>query len=184
MNFQEEAMKNETLLPVGVRRDGSYYTRVLWADVTENDTTFWVNNLINDDLERNGGTWGANSETTANCVLDFFGETQKVKKISVYKNVGITISILEELAKYITVYSSVTDEPLKLRRKEDRIDDVEWTEVCRFDIVMEEGWQSIVLPEAVEAKYIRVELKENFCRHDESFIPWIETSEIKLYPEG
>ena len=107
-----------------------------------------------------------------------------MKKISVYKNVGITISILEELAKYITVYSSVTDEPLKLRRKEDRIDDVEWTEVCRFDIVMEEGWQSIVLPEAVEAKYIRVELKENFCRHDESFIPWIETSEIKLYPEG
>lgn len=117
MNFQEEAMKNETLLPVGVRRDGSYYTRVLWADVTENDPTFWVNNLINDDLERNGGTWGANSETTANCVLDFFGETQKVKKISVYKNVGITISILEELAKYITVYSSVTDEPLKLRRQ-------------------------------------------------------------------
>lgn len=45
-------MKNKELLPVGIRRDGSYYTRILWADVTENDPTFWVNNLINDDLAR------------------------------------------------------------------------------------------------------------------------------------
>ena len=43
---------SKELFPIGVRRDGSYYTRVLWADVTENDPTFWVNNLINDDLER------------------------------------------------------------------------------------------------------------------------------------
>ena len=50
-------MKNKELLPVGIRRDGSYYTRILWADVTENDPTFWVNNLINDDLARIGGTW-------------------------------------------------------------------------------------------------------------------------------
>ena len=113
---------SKELFPIGVRRDGSYYTRVLWADVTENDPTFWVNNLINDDLERNGGTWGANSETTANAVLDFFGETQTISKISIYKNVGITISVLEELAKNINIYVSTTDEPLKLRRKEDKID--------------------------------------------------------------
>lgn len=99
-------MKNKELLPVGIRRDGSYYTRILWADVTENDPTFWVNNLINDDLARNGGTWGANSESTANCVLDFFGETQLVKRIAIYKNVGITISVLEELAKYINIYAT------------------------------------------------------------------------------
>ena len=94
-------MINNALLPVGVRKDGSYYTRVLWADVTENDPTFWVNNLINDDLERNGGTWGANSETTANAVLDFFGETQTIGKISIYKNVGITISILQNISIFM-----------------------------------------------------------------------------------
>ena len=172
---------NKELLPVGVRRDGSFYTRVLWADVTENDPTFWVNNLINDDLERNGGTWGANSETTANAVLDFFGETQTIRKISIFKNVGITISILEELAKNINIYVSTTDEPLRLRRKEDKIDDVAWTKICTFDITMEEAWQHIELETPVEAKYVRVELVENFCPKDENFIPWIETSEIKLY---
>lgn len=47
--------------PLGVRRDGSYYTRIEWASHTESDPTFWVVNLIRDDLERNGGTWGANT---------------------------------------------------------------------------------------------------------------------------
>lgn len=175
-------MGNSNLLPIGVRRDGSYYTRILWADVTENDPTFWVNNLINDDLERNGGTWGANSETTANAVLDFFGETQPIGRIGIYKNVGITISVLEELARYIDIYVCTDDSPLRLRRKEDKIDDVEWRKIAHFDIVMEEGWQTVVLPEPVKAKYLRVKLRENFCKRDASFIPWIETSEIKLYP--
>ena len=88
--------------------------------------------MIWKDLERNGGTWGANSETTANAVLDFFGETQTIGKISIYKNVGITISILEELAKYINIYVSTTDEPLKLRRKEDKIDDIAWKKNLPF----------------------------------------------------
>ena len=176
-------MKNKELLPVGIRRDGSYYTRILWADVTENDPTFWVNNLINDDLARNGGTWGSNSESTANCVLDFFGETQLVKRIAIYKNVGITISVLEELAKYINIYATAGDEPLKLRRKEDKIDDVKWDQIAHFEIIKNEGWQEIVLDRPVTAKFIRVELVENFCKKDDSFIPWIETSEIKLYPE-
>ena len=38
--------------PLGVRRDGSYYTRIEWASHTESDPTFWVVNLIRDDLER------------------------------------------------------------------------------------------------------------------------------------
>ena len=99
----------------GVRRDGSYYTRVDFATVTESDPTFWVNNIIDDDLERCGGTWGANSETTADVVLSFFGEMQTVSKIMLYKNVGLDISILEELAKHVNIYISDTDEPKKLR---------------------------------------------------------------------
>ena len=173
---------NNEMLPIGVRRDGSFYTRVLWADVTENDPTFWVNNLINDDLERNGGTWGANSETTANAVLDFFGEAQTVSRVSIFKNVGITISVLEELAKQINIYVSCDDDVLKLRRKEDSIDSVKWVKVGTMDTVMEEGWQDIVLSAPFTAKYVRVELVDNFCKRDDSFIPWIETSEIKLYP--
>ena len=38
--------------PLGVRRDGSYYTRIEWANMTESDPTFCVNNLIDDDTER------------------------------------------------------------------------------------------------------------------------------------
>ena len=172
----------KTLLPVGVRRDGSYYTRILWTDTTEKDPTFWVNNLINDDLAREGGTWGANTESTANVVLDFFGETQEIAKIAFYKNVGLNISILEELAKYVRIYVSETDEPLKLRRQEDKIDSVAWTQVASMDTIMEEGWQEIVLAAPVKAKFVRIELDDNFCKRDETFIPWIETSEVKFYP--
>ena len=50
--------------PLGIRRDGSYYTRIEWASHTESDPTFWVVNLIRDDTLRNGGTWGANYSDT------------------------------------------------------------------------------------------------------------------------
>ena len=165
----------------GVRRDGSYYTRVDFATVTESDPTFWVNNIIDDDLERCGGTWGANSETTADVVLSFFGEMQTVSKIKLYKNVGLDISILEELAKHVNIYISDTDEPKKLRRKDDDINSVEWKKVASVDIIKKEGWQEIVLSEPVCAKYVRVELVDNFCERDENFIPWIEMSEVKIY---
>ena len=59
--------------PLGVRRDGSYYTRIEWTTHTESDPTFWVCNLIRDDIERNGGTWGTNTRGPANVVLSFFG---------------------------------------------------------------------------------------------------------------
>ena len=102
--------------PLGVRRDGSYYTRIEWASHTESDPTFWVANLIRDDTERNGGTWGANTRGPANVVLSFFGEEQTVSRIRIFRNVGLDISILEELCKTMDIYYSDTDEPRKLRR--------------------------------------------------------------------
>ncbi len=177
-------MSQNEVLPIGVRRDGSFYTRVLWTDKTESDPTFWVNNLINDDLERNGGTWGANSDTVANVVLDFFGETQMIEKIALYKNVGITISVLEELAKTVRFYVATEDSPLSLRTKEDAIDSVKWQYIGKMDTVMEEGWQEFVLPAPVTAKYLRVELVDNFCKRDENFIPWIEMNELKVFPKN
>lgn len=176
---------SDAMLPVGVRRDGSYYTRIEWASTTESDPTFWVCNLIRDDLERNGGTFGANSDTKVDVVLSFFGERQKIGKIRIYKNVGITISILEELAKVINIYVSDTDEPRSLRRKEDTISSVPWTLVKKVEIVKAEGWQEVVLDSPVDAKFVRFELVDNFCRecNIDPFIPWIETSEIKIYPK-
>ena len=165
----------------GVRRDGSYYTRVDFATVTESDPTFWVNNIIDDDLERCGGTWGANSDTTADAVLSFFGELQTVSKIMLYKNVGLEISVLEELAKHVNIYVNDTDAPRALKRKDDDINSVEWKKVASVDIIKEEGWQEVSLSEPVNAKYVRIELVDNFCKRDESFIPWIEISEVKIY---
>ncbi|MDO4586756.1 MAG: hypothetical protein Q4C95_05590 [Planctomycetia bacterium] len=176
---------NNDLLPVGVRRDGSYYTRIEWTNKTEADPTFWVCNLIRDDLERNGGTWGANTESRADVVLSFFGEIQEIGKIRIFRNVGITISILEELAKVINIYVSETDEPRKLRRQEDSIDSVAWTLIKSQLMEKAEGWQEIVLDKPVRAKFVRFELVDNFC-HDfniDPFIPWVETSEIKIYPQ-
>ena len=67
--------------PLGVRRDGSYYTRIEWASHTESDPTFWVVNLIRDDTERNGGSWGAITMGPAHVVLSFFGEEQVVSRV-------------------------------------------------------------------------------------------------------
>lgn len=170
------------LLPVGVRRDGSYYTRIEWANVTEKDPRFWVCNMISDDHERNGGTYGANTETTADVILSFWGETQKIGKIRIYKNVGITISVVEELARYINIFVSTSDKPAAIRTEDDDIESADWTLVKRVEIVKEFGWQDVVLDTPVDAKYVRVQLEDNFCKRDETFIPWCETSEVKFYP--
>lgn len=106
--------------PLGVRRDGSYYTRIEWASHTESDPTFWVVNLIRDDLERNGGTWGANTPGPATVVLSFFGETQKISKIRVFRNVGLDISVLEELAKAIDSISATPTSPESFGEKKIR----------------------------------------------------------------
>lgn len=170
----------ETPFPVGLRRDGSYYTRIEWASHTETDPTFWVVNLIRDDIERNGGTWGANTMGPAHVVLSFFGEKQQVSKVKIYRNVGLDISMIEELAKTIDIYYSNTDEPRMLRRAENKIDDVKWEFIERINIKKAEGWQEIHLSKPIVAKYIRLDLVENFGTPPE--IPWTEISEVKLYP--
>ncbi len=166
--------------PLGVRRDGSYYTRIEWVSHTESDPMLWVNNVIDDDTQRNGGTWGANTMGPAHLILSFFGEEQPVSRIRVFRNVGVSHSVLEELCKTMDVYYSNTDEPRKLRTKDDQIDSVNWNFVMRIQLEKAEGWQEIPLPAPIHAKYIRIDLVENHGTPPE--IPWTETSEIKLYP--
>lgn len=175
-----EKAENGQAWPLGLRRDGSYYTRIEWASHTESDPTFWVVNLIRDDTERNGGTWGAHTMGPAHVVLSFFGEEQSVGRVRIFGNVGLDISILEELAKTIDIYCSDTDEPRRLRRQEDSINDVPWTFVARMHMKKQEGWQELVLSQPVKARYLRFDLVENFGTPPE--IPWTETSEIKIYP--
>ena len=162
----------------GGRRDGSYYTRVEWANHTQPDPMLWVCNLINDDQERNGGTFGANSYGPVDVVLSFFGETQKVGKIRFYRNVGATVSILEELAKLINVYVSETDEPRTLRTKDDQVNSVPWKLIASVPIEKSEGWTEVILGEPVTAKYVRLELTEN----QGTELEWTEINECKLYP--
>ena len=166
------------MYPLGVRTDGSYYTRIEWASHTESDPMLWVLNAIDDDTERNGGTWGANTFGPANVVLSFFGEEQTVSKIRIFRNVGITASVLEELARQINVYVSDTDEPRSLRTKEDKIDDVPWTLVKEVPIEKAEGWVDVTLDKPVAARYVRFELVGN--RSD--VIDWTEISELKIVP--
>ena len=174
-------MAKQEMLPLGVRRDGSYYTRICWASVTEADPRLWVLNLIDDDLARDGGTYGANTESTADVVLDYFGETQLVKSIRFYKNVGVAISVIEELARHIHVYSCTEDTPMKLRTAEDDISCVNWIHRGTLKTVKQEGWQELQFEEPFDAKYIRLQLEDNFCVRDESFIPWAECNEVKIY---
>lgn len=173
-------MKNLEMYPLGVRRDGSYYTRIDWASTTESDPRLWVLNIIDDDIKRDGGTWGANDENSADVVLDFFGEVQKVSKVRIYKNVGIEISVLEELAREINVYSCNDDSGYNLRTAEDKIDSANWQLRGTIHVVKEEGWQELIFEEPFDAKFIRIETKGNFC-DKENFIPWIEFSEVKIY---
>ena len=166
------------MYPLGVRTDCSYYTRIEWASHTESDPMLWVLNAIDDDTERNGGTWGANTFGPANVVLSFFGEEQTVSKIRIFRNGGITASVLEELARQINVYVSDTDEPRSLRTKEDKIDDVPWTLVKEVPIEKAEGWVDVTLDKPVAARYVRFELVGN--RSD--VIDWTEISELKIFP--
>ena len=165
------------MLPVGIRRDGSYYTQIEWASHTEKDPLLWVCNIIRDDNERNGGTWGANTFGPAELVLSFFGETQKVGKIRFYRNVGVTISVLEELAKKVDIWYCKDDDAAKLRSLDDKIDSVHWEFLQRVDIEKAEGWQEVVF-EPVEAKYMRFTLVEN----DTDELEWVEMNQIKIYP--
>lgn len=164
---------------IGIRRDGSYYTRLEWANPTSDDPMYWAENLIDDDTQRNGGTWAANTHGPANAVLSFFGETQTISKIRIFHNVGLTISILEELASKINIYVSDTDECRCLKSKEDDINEVQWNLVKECTMKKEEGWQEFEI-EPTSAKYVRIELEKNF--NPPEYINYVETNEIKLYP--
>ncbi len=164
----------------GIRRDGSYYTRIHWASTTESNPLYWVCNLIDDDIERHGGTWGANTMGPANCVLDFFGETQEIGRIRMFHNVGEYESILEELASEINFYVSDDDACRRLGDEKADLNQVKWTHILKCAMEKKEYWADFKLDKPVKAKYIRIELVRNHGTPPD--LPWTETSELKIYP--
>ena len=91
------------------------------------------------------------------------------------------ISVPEELARHLNIYVSDSDLPKKIRRKDDDIESADWKLVKSVDLKKEFGWEDIVLDSPVIAKFVRFEFIDNFCDKD-NFIPWVETSEIKIFP--
>jgi len=170
---------DKELFPLGMRRDGSYYMRIEWCSHTVTDPLIWVNNLIDDDTERNGGTWGANTMGPANVILSFFGEEQEISKVRIFHNVGVPHSILEELASIVNIYVSSKDSVRHMRSSSSVVDENEWQQVLSCSMEMREGWSEFVLPEKVKAKYVRMELVRNFGTPVDC--PWTETSELKIY---
>lgn len=164
----------------GIRRDGSYYTRIHWASTTEPNPLYWVCNLIDDDIERHGGTWGANTMGPANAVLDFFGETQEIGRVRIFHNVGEPQSILEELASNINIYVSDDDRCRRLGDEKADVNQVKWTKILAAKMDKKEYWAEFTLDKPVKAKYVRIELVKNHGTPPD--LPWTETSELKLYP--
>lgn len=167
------------LFPLGVRRDGSYYTRIEWCSHTVTDPLIWVNNLIDDDTERNGGTWGANTMGPANVILSFFGEEQVVSKVRIFHNVGVPHSILEELASVVNIYVSSSEAVRQMRSADCAVNEDDWHQVLCCKMEMRGGWSEFELLKRVKAKYVRMELVRNFGTPADC--PWTETSELKIY---
>ena len=137
------------MYPLGIRRDGSYYTRIEWASHTESNPLFWVLNIIDDDIERSGGTYGANTMGPVNVVLSFFGELQTVGSVRFFTNVGLPISILEELASEINIYICNDESPRGLKSDTDDIESVDWEKIMDCRIKKEESWQAFEFKKAV-----------------------------------
>ena len=168
----------QELYPLGVKRDGSYYMNILWASHTETNPCFWVCNVLTDDLGINGGTYACHTWGPANLVLGFFGEEQTIGRISIYKNVGESISKPDEIASSVDIFICDTDEPAKkLRTKDDDINSVTWKHIKRAPLTEAIEWEDIVLDEPVKAKYLRIDLLEN--RSDT--IDWIEFSKVRVF---
>ncbi|MCC7407097.1 MAG: hypothetical protein IT442_03445 [Phycisphaeraceae bacterium] len=166
----------------GIRRDGSFYTRIHWASHTVQTPLYWVCNLIDDDIERHGGTWGANTMGPANAVLDFFGETQTIGKVRIFHNVGAPESILEELASQINLYVSSDDKCRRLGDESADLNQVKWTKILSTKMEKKEHWAEFKIEKPIAAKYVRLELVKNHGTPAD--LPWTETSELKLYPPG
>jgi hypothetical protein len=164
----------------GIRRDGSYYTRIQWASHTVQNPLFWVCNLIDDDIERMGGTWGANTMGPANAVLDFFGESQEIGRVRIFHNVGAHESMIEELASEINLYVSNDDICRRLGDENADVNQAKWTKILAAKMQKKEYWAEFTLDKPVKAKYVRIELVKNFGTPPE--LPWTETNELKLYP--
>lgn len=167
-------------LPSGVRRDGSLYSRIQWASTTEKNPYYWVCNLIDDDVERHGGTWGANTMGPANAILDFFGEEQPIETIRIFHNVGSTVSIEEEMAEHIRLYVSNDERCSRFGREDEEIDIVKWEKILDVHMEMTEKWNTYFLDRPVKAKYLRIELVNNFGTPKD--VPWTETAELKVFP--
>ncbi|MCB6608292.1 hypothetical protein V3C10_14050 [[Clostridium] symbiosum] len=167
-------------LPLGVRRDGSLYSRIQWASTTEKNPYYWVCNLIDDDVERHGGTWGANTMGPANAILDFFGEEQTIGTVRIFHNVGSTISIEEEMAEHIRLYISNDEQCSRFGREDEEIDIVSWEKILDVHMEMKEKWNTYFLERPVKARYLRIELVKNFGTPED--VPWTETAELKVFP--
>lgn len=167
-------------LPLGVRRDGSLYSRIQWASTTEKTPYYWVCNLIDDDVERHGGTWGANTMGPANAILDFFGEEQAIETVRIFHNVGSTISIEEEMAEHIRLYVSNDERCSRFGREDEDIDTVHWEKILDVHMEMKEKWNTYFIDRPVKARYLRIELVRNFGTPED--VPWTETAELKVFP--
>ncbi|MDO4812214.1 MAG: discoidin domain-containing protein [Eubacteriales bacterium] len=167
-------------LPIGVRRDGSLYSRIQWGSTTTSNPYFWICNLIDDDIERNGGTWGANTHGPANAILDFFGEEKNISCIRIFHNVGSPISIEEEMASAIRLYVSNDEKCSHFGNDKADINSVDWTEIVSVQMEMKEQWNTYFLKTPVTAKYVRIELVKNFDAPPD--VPWTETAELKIFP--
>lgn len=166
-------------LPLGMRRDGSLYTRIQWASTTEKTPYYWVNNLIDDDIERHGGTWGANTMGPANCILDFFGESKEISMVRLFHNVGSDESVMEEMAEHIRMYVSDDERCSRFGRDTQDVNVVTWKQIVDARMEMREYWSDYILEQPVKARYFRLELVKNFGTPPD--VPWTETAELKIY---
>lgn len=165
---------------LGVRRDHSYYTRVEWTNATLPTPLYWVANLNDDDTARNGGSWGAPTMGSAEAVLSFFGEEQIVRRIRIFHNVGASVSPLDELAKKINIYVSSDPQFQRIGDSEAKLEDRSWKRVVSSSMKQEVGWTEFVLKTPTPARYVRLQLVENFGTPKER--AFTETNEIKIYP--
>lgn len=175
-----EQLSSPSRLPMGVRRDGSLYTRIQWANGTVKNPYYWVSNLIDDDLERFGGTWGANTMGPAHVILDFFNERQRISCVRLFNNCGAPHSLPEEMVCALALYVSDDERCARFGNFEQAIDAVPWKKILAVSLDMREQWSCFFLEQTVEAKYLRLTLEKNHGTPED--VPWVELSELKLYP--
>ncbi len=164
----------------GLRKDGSYFTRIEWANHTVQNPLYWVNNLNDDDLKRDSGSYGANTNGPADLILSFFGEPRNISAVKFFHNVGATQSLIEELASEINVYVSDDEKCARFGDEKADINSVRWSKVLNCKMEKKEGWFEFKFDKPVTAKYVRIELVRNFGTPPDK--PWTETNEIKIYP--